>query len=312
MFFNQDVSLQGKYKLTSRDPITREILDQSGWSENKIMQTVECAKIIHETGFTDTPPFQVGRTDTGNYDTFENVIALTHTTHEVKPMSFGWVVANDVSKGYKVVGGGSYKFTPQTTTRGLKVNQVGIKGFSIAQVRNAEGAYLSYPITPGAEIEIDFTLTMIIKPDPVTSIPTYDEKGVRLFATSCRVNTAIDTAMLNASNYQWNQLLSRPEGGLRAFTSVSGSVSDPAVIGNMPAAPSIWEGEIGEAILTAPGQYRRRGYVSSGITTRNYIRLGVPTGVPGIFASIIFSTLYAFPVRTLTDIALTSTYTEQG
>lgn len=309
MFIQQKVSMQGRYRLTSRDIATQEIVASSGWSDNKIIQTEESAKIIHETGFTSTPPFQVGRTDTGNYDTFENVIELTHTTRTIKNMSFGWVTPGDVTAGYKVEGGGSYKLLPNTSTRGLKVNQVGIKGFSIAQIKNENGIPMTYPITPNADVDIEFTLTIIVKPRSDTSIPTMDQSGARLFATACKINTAIDQAMINASGYEWTQLLTRPDSGLRAYTTVAGSITDPAVIGNLPPAPNRWEGLIGKVDVAVPGNYIRRGYVSSGISDLNYIRLGIPTGIPGVFTSIIFGALYTFPIRTLTDIVVTSTVT---
>lgn len=312
MIFNQQVSMQGRYKLTSRDVDTQEVIASSGWSENKIIKTEESAKIMHESGFTSTPPFQVGRTDTNNFDTFENVIGLTHTTREIKPMKFEWVTPGTVANGYRVIGGGSYKFKPNTTTRGLKVNQVGIAGFSIAQVKNKDGINFSYPITPNAEIEIDFTLTIVIKPFPATTINTVDETGAVIRTTNCRINVAIDDSQLKASGYTWEQLLTRPDTGLRVFSTVVGSVTDPNVIGNIPTSPNGWEGLTGKASTTTPGDYNRRGYISSGIHDINYVRLGIPVGIPGIYTSVIFSALYSFPVRTLTDISINSTFTEQG
>lgn len=312
MIFNQKVSMQGRYRLTSRDLDTQEVIASSGWSDNKIIRSVESAKIMHETGFTSTPPFQVGRTDSGNYDSFENVIELTHVSQVLKAMTFEWVTPNDVSGGFRIVGGGNYKFTPNTTSRGLKVNQVGIKGFSIAPVRNKEGGLFSYPITPNAEIEIEFTLTLIIKPDPVPSIPTVDESGVQLFATGCRINVAVDDAQLQAANYVWTQLLTRPDTGLRAYPTVTGSVTDFNVISKMPAGPNAWEGLVGKASTTKPGDYNRKGYISSGLTSLGYVRLGIPVGIPGVYTSIIFSSVYLFPVRTLTDISINSTFTERS
>lgn len=312
MIFNQKVSMQGRYKLTSRDLDTQEVIASSGWSDNKIIKSVESAKIMHETGFTSTPPFQVGRTDSGNYDSFENVIELTHTSQVLKPMTFEWVTANTVSGGFRIIGGGNYKFTPNTTVRGLKVNQVGIKGFSIAPVRNSAGALFSYPITPNAEIEVEFTLTIIIKPDPVPSIPTVDESGTQLFVTSSKVNVAVDDAQLQASNYVWTQLLSLPNSGLRLYPTVSGSVTDFNVISKMPDSPNAWQGFVGKASTTQPGDYNRKGYISSGLNSISCVRLGIPVGIPGIYTSVIFSSVYLFPVRTLTDISINSTFTERS
>lgn len=313
MNFEQRVSMQGKYRITSRDRETQEVLDRSGWSDNQIIRSSVNAVTIYETGLPDNIPFQVGYTENGNFDTFENVIALTPTTKEVLPVVQGFVDANDVYKGYRIVGGGNYKFLPDTTVKGLKVNQVGIAGFSIAQVKNDEGMGFIYPITPNVELEIEFVLTIILRPANPGNIATVRPNTTAVKQSPCKINIGINAAQVAAGNYQWQHLLSRNEAGMMAFTTVNGVINDQNVLKNFPTTtPSRWQDPKTSTENLVAGEHLRRGYVYDAYGDVQYIRLGISAGVPGVYISVMFLQNYVFKHRTLTDINIINTFTPIG
>lgn len=311
MNFEQKVSMQGKYKLHFRDRDTQELLASSGWSDNKIIKTALNAKTIYETGLTASPTFQLGYTTTGNYDSFEKVVALTHTTHVEMPTTLGWVDAADISKGYKVVGGGNYKFLPDVTEKGILANQVGIAGFSIAQVKNDKGVAFTYPVTKNVEIEIEFVLTTILRPVNQTTVTTYDLDNQSLAQQACRINIAVNSAE-SQTNYKWYQLLSQNQSGAIAFETVSGNIDDPAVLKQIGSSPNKWTDEIKSTADIPAGSHLRRGYFYSPSKDLKYIRIGVSAGIPGMYTSIMFLQQYVFKQRTLTDFIVTSSFTETG
>jgi hypothetical protein len=313
MNFEQQVSIQGQYKLKSFDRETGELISESGWSKNQIIRSEATAKLIFETGLVANPPFQLGRTDTNNYSSFENVVGLTHVSKEINPMEYSWVDDNDVKKGWRVVGGGKYKFTPNTTVKGLKANQVGIANFSIAQIKNEVGAAFIYPISPNVLIEIDFKLTMLLLPSPITQLPVYDNKGTLLRNIPCKVNIAVNTAVLLASGYQWHFLLGIGQGnGLTANPTVQGDPNDNNVLGSITPTASRWKEVITTTTGLPLGNHNRRGYIYDPNIDRQYIRFGIPTGVPGVYTSVLFSTPVTFLKRSLTDVDVTSMYTTSG
>ncbi len=307
MNLQNDVSFHLKYKLRSIDPETGERIE-SGWSENRLFKTVGAGRRVHITGVPPNPTMVLGYSPTGAVDNFENTLGLTPIGYTTKPVVHGWVDPQDMHKGYQFKGGGLQTLLPNTTTRGFKANQVGIDLFSIARVRNEAGDLFNYPVVPNVEIEIEFEMTMVLKPQVFTTMPVVNQIGAPIGSLPVKTNIAIDIDEFNSANYQWFSLASKRTGLISALT-VNGSVTDPETLKKITKTDSIWD----NVYLTpngTQGDHILRGMFLNAKDDIKFIRLGIPLGVPGFYLSVIFDTVQTLPKRYLYDIEYTLTHTE--
>lgn len=291
MLLQHETNFQGKYRLKSTMPDTGEVCS-TGWSLNKLYKTANAAKIINSTGIGPKPNFMLGYNlnETGGLG--NNAVALVVNTFQLTPTTHGWVDPADPTKGYWIKGGGWYKCMPNTTVAGYHANLVSVENFSSAFIADDKGVEMLYPVVPGVPIEVEFELKMTITTNQTTQLPMTDQFENVLGNIGCRANIAINLVELTESGYDWWRLASMPKPMI-ALPTVAGSIADVETLKNIELGTKRWESNRHGVIGTQGDYYRRTGLYSAMIN-QSFIRLGISSGVPGVYVSLIFDQPYVF------------------